>query len=73
MAKAKATRVFRTEYYEPNIGRWIALCESTDLDRAKQAIGTPVIGNPSKRVAEYDKTGVRKIKYSLVGVVEFVA
>ncbi len=52
MAKANAIRVFRTEYYEPKVGKWIALYEGFDLAHAKITLNTPIIGNPSKRVAQ---------------------
>jgi len=66
---ANAVQVFRTEYYESKIGKWIALYEGFDLNHAMLNLDTPITGNPSKRVAEYNKTGIRKIKYSLVRVV----
>lgn len=59
-------RVMRTEYYEPKLGKWVALYEGSDMERARDYMSTPVCGNPSKRVAEYDKTGARKARYNFV-------
>lgn len=70
MAKANTVRVYRAEYYEGKLDKWIALYEDTSLERAKTHFGTPIVGNPRQRVASYDKSGVRKPKYSFVEVLE---
>ena len=70
MAKANVTTVYRTEYYDNRLYSWVAFHEGTNLERARACLSTPVIGDPRKRVAEYQKSGVRKVKYSFVGVIE---
>jgi hypothetical protein len=54
--------VYRTEYYEDRIGKWVCIHESRDLEKAKDYLDTPIIKNPEKRIAEYSKTG-NKYKY----------
>ena len=61
---------YRCEYFEEKIDRWVCLIETKDLDEAKSLLDHPIIGNPPTRVAKYEKTGVRKIKYKVLGVIE---
>lgn len=65
-----AKKIYRAEYFESRLGKWISLYEGADLESVKTYLDTPVVGNPPKRVAEYNKSGVRKVKYSFVRVVE---
>ena len=61
---------YRCEYFEPRIDRWVCLIETKDLDEAKSLLDHPIIGDPTTRVAKYEKTGVRKIKYKVLEVIE---
>ena len=61
---------YRCEYFEEKIDRWVCLIETKDLDEAKSLLDHPIIGNPPTRVAKYEKTGVRKIKYKVLEVIE---
>jgi hypothetical protein len=58
--------VYRTEYYEDRIGKWVCIHESRDLEKAKDYLDTPIIKNPDKRIAEYSKTGIYKAKYKYI-------
>lgn len=62
--------VYRCEYFEPKIDRWVCLIETKELDEAKSLLDHPIIGNPLTRVAKYEKSGVRKIKYKTLEVLE---
>lgn len=62
----KTVEVFRAEYFESKLQKWVAIYEGGSLEAAEEAVGTPIIGNPKKRVAKYLKSGVRKIRYSFV-------
>ena len=61
---------YSSEYFEPRIDRWVCLIETKDLDEAKSLLDHPIIGDPTTRVAKYEKTGVRKIKYKVLEVIE---
>ena len=61
---------YRCEYFEEKIDRWVCLIETKDLDEAKSLLDHPIIGNPPTRVAKYEKSGVRKIKYKTLEVLE---
>lgn len=61
---------YRCEYFEEKIDRWVCLIETKDLDEAKSLLDHPIIGDPTTRVAKYEKTGVRKIKYKVLEVIE---
>lgn len=61
--------IYRTEYYEEKIGKWISIWTTTDVYEAMEYITTPIIGNPLVRVAKYEKTGIRKIKYKYLETV----
>ena len=61
---------YRCEYFEEKIDRWICLIETTDLEEAKSLLNLPIFGNPVTRVAKYEKTGVRKIKYKVLEVIK---
>ena len=61
--------IYRTEYYEPKLGRWVSFYESKDIERAKENLGFPIVGNPPQRVALYERSGVRKIKYKYIRTV----
>lgn len=63
--------VYRCEYFEPKIDRWVRLIETTDLEEAKSLINQPIFGDPIVRVAKYEKSGVRKIKYKLLEEIEY--
>lgn len=67
---AKKRIVYRCEYFEPKIDRWVCLIETKELDEAKSLLDHPIIGNPPTRVAKYEKSGVRKIKYKTLEVLE---
>ena len=62
--------VYRCEYFEPKINRWVCLIETKELDEAKSLLDHPIIGDPTTRVAKYEKSGVRKIKYKTLEVLE---
>lgn len=61
---------YRCEYFEPRIDRWVCMIETKDLEEAKSLLDHPIIGDPTIRVAKYEKTGVRKIKYRVLEVIE---
>lgn len=63
--------VYRCEYFEPKIDKWVRLIETTDLEEAKSLINQPIFGDPIVRVAKYEKSGVRKIKYKLLEEIEY--
>jgi NDP-sugar pyrophosphorylase family protein len=62
--------VYRTEYYEDRLGKWVCIHESRDLEKAKDYLDTPIIKNPEKRIAEYSKTGTYKVKYKYIKTVK---
>ena len=62
---------YRCEYFEEKIDRWVCLIETKDLDEAKSLINQPIFGDPIVRVAKYEKSGVRKIKYKLLEEIEY--
>lgn len=62
---------YRCEYFEEKIDRWVCLIETTDLEEAKSLINQPIFGDPIVRVAKYEKSGVRKIKYKLLEEIEY--
>ena len=66
----KKSIVYRCEYFEPKIDRWVCLIETKELDEAKSLLDHPIIGDPTTRVAKYEKSGVRKIKYKTLEVLE---
>ena len=68
--EVKKSIVYRCEYFEPKIDRWVCLIETKELDEAKSLLDHPIIGDPTIRVAKYEKTGVRKIKYKVLEVIE---
>lgn len=59
-------QVYRTEYYEPKLGRWVGFYEAQSVEAAKECLDTPIAGNPAQRVALYERSGVRKIKYKYI-------
>ena len=65
--------VYRTEYYEPKLFRWVSIWESTTEEGAREYLGYPIIGNPPQRVALYEKKGVRKVTYKLIRVTREIA
>lgn len=60
---------FKTEYYEPKLDKWISFWSGT-LDECMNKLGYPIIGDVPQRVAKYEKSGVRKIKYKLLEVIK---
>lgn len=56
--------IFRTEYYEPKLDKWISFWSGT-LDECMNKLIT-IDGDVPQRVAKYEKSGVRKIKYKLL-------
>ena len=61
--------VYKCEYYESKIGGWVEYYSSIDIESAKKELNSYITGNPKKRLAKYEKSGVRKIKYKLLYVV----
>lgn len=61
--------IFRTEYYEPKLDKWISFWSGT-LDECMNKLGYLIIGDVPQRVAKYEKSGVRKIKYKLLEVIK---
>ena len=55
--------IYAAEYYHPTLDKWVRLCEKPTYEEAEKYLNTPVIGNPEKRIAKYEKSGVRKLKY----------
>ena len=66
LTEASEKTIYRAEYFEPKVGNWIQYYSGNDINKVKQYIDTPIIGNPKRRVAEYKVTGVRKPKYTFV-------
>lgn len=56
--------IFKTEYYEPKLDKWISFWSGT-LDECMNKLIT-IDGDVPQRVAKYEKSGVRKIKYKLL-------
>lgn len=61
--------IFKTEYYEPKLDKWIAFWSGT-LDECMNKLGYPIVGDVPQRVAKYEKSGIRKIKYKLLEVIK---
>ena len=61
--------IFKTEYYEPKLDKWISFWSGT-LDECMNKLGYPIVGDVPQRVAKYEKSGVRKIKYKLIEVIK---
>lgn len=62
--------IFRTEYYEPKLGIWVSFWSGSTLDECMNKLGYPIIGDVPQRVAKYEKSGVRKVKYKLLEVIK---
>ena len=61
--------IFRTEYYEPKLDKLISLWYGT-LDECMNKLGYHIVDDVPQRVAKYEKSGVRKIKYKLLEVIK---
>lgn len=61
--------IFKTEYYEPKLDKWVSFWSGT-LDECMNKLGYPIIGDVPQRVAKYEKSGIRKIKYKLLEVIK---
>ena len=72
LKEAATKTVYRAEYYEPKLGKWISYYENSDVEKVKSNKDAPIIGNPKIRVAEYTVSGVRKPSYKFVKLVESV-
>lgn len=59
---------YRAEYYEPKLDKWISYYESGSLDSVKSNLDNPIIGDPKKRIAQYEKSGIRKPSYKFISV-----
>lgn len=55
--------IYAAEYYHPKLFKWIRLCEKPTYEEAEKYLSTPILGDPEKRVAKYEKSGARKITY----------
>ncbi len=64
--------IFKTEYYEPKLDKWIAFWSGT-LDECMNKLGYPIVGDVPQRVAKYEKSGVRKIRYKLLEVIKYLS
>lgn len=72
LKEAATKTVYRAEYYEPKLDKWISYYENSDVEKVKSNKDAPIIGNPKVRVAEYTVSGVRKPSYKFVKLVESV-
>ena len=63
LQESSTTVVYRAEYYEPKIDKWVSIGEKTSEEEANKLLDTPIAGNPKMRVQKYEKSGVRKVKY----------
>lgn len=61
--------IFRTEYYEPKLDKWISFWSGT-LDECMNKLGYPIVGDVPQRVAKYEVSGKRKLKYKLFKVIK---
>ena len=61
--------IFKTEYYEPKLDKWVSFWSGT-LDECMNKLGYPIVGDVPQRVAKYEKSGVRKIKYKLLEIIK---
>lgn len=61
--------IFKTEYYEPKFDKWITFWSGT-LDECMNMLGYPIIGDVPQRVAKYEVSGKRKIKYKLLEIIK---
>lgn len=61
--------IFKTEYYEPKLDKWIAFWSGSQ-DECIKKLDYPIVGDVPQRVAKYEKSGVRKIKYKLLEVIK---
>lgn len=61
--------IFKTEYYESKLGIWVSFWSGSQ-DECIKKLGYPIVGDVPQRVAKYEKTGVRKIKYKLLEVIK---
>ena len=64
--------IFKTEYYEPKLDKWVSFWSGT-LDECMNKLGYPIVGDVPQRVAKYEKSGVRKIKYKLLEVIKHLS
>ena len=64
--------IFKTEYYEPKLDKWISFWSGT-LDECMNKLGYPIVGDVQQRVAKYEKSGARKIKYKLLEVIKHLS
>ena len=62
--------IYRCEYFDARLGTWICMVETLDVDKARSFLNHPICGNPSTRLVKDEKSGVRKIKYKLLEVLE---
>lgn len=61
--------IFKTEYYEPKLDKWVSFWSGSQ-DECIKKLGYPIVGDVPQRVAKYEKSGVRKIKYKLLEVIK---
>ena len=61
--------IFKIEYYEPKLGIWVSFWSGT-LDECMNKLGYPIVGDVPQRVAKYEKSVIRKIKYKLLEVIK---
>lgn len=64
--------IFKTEYYEPKLDKWIAFWSGT-LDECMNKLGYPIVGDVPQRIAKYDSIGKRKEKFVLLEVIKYMS
>lgn len=72
LKEAATKTVYRAEYYEPKLDKWVSYYENSDVEKVKSHKDDPIFGNPKVRVSEYTVSGVRKPSYKFVKLVESV-
>ena len=70
LTEASNTIVYRAEYYEPKLGKWVSYYENNSLDSVKSNLDNPIVGDPRRRIAQYERSGVRKPSYKFVKEVD---
>ena len=64
--------IFKTEYYEPKLDKWIAFWYGSQ-DECIKKLGYPIVGDVPQRVAKYDSIGKRKEKFVLLEVIQYMS
>ena len=62
-------KVLRAEYWSDRFFKWVSYYEFRETPTDEELnfhLNFPMVGNPDRRLAEYEKTGVRKVKYQYI-------